>query len=77
LETLEEIAIENRQVFLNAGGEQYRYIPALNDAPGHLRTLTELIEQQAGGWPEFGTGGETAAECAERRQRALALGATT
>lgn len=77
LETLEEIAIENRQVFLNAGGEQYRYIPALNDAPGHLRALTELIEQQTGGWPEFGTGGETTAECAERRQRALALGATT
>ena len=31
LETLEEIALENRDVFIKAGGEQYSYIPALNE----------------------------------------------
>ena len=45
LETLEEIAIENRQAFLDAGGERYRYIPALNDAPAHIDALADLIDQ--------------------------------
>jgi ferrochelatase len=48
LETLEEIAIENRDVFLRAGGERYEYIPALNAGTAHARFLSELIMQQ--GW---------------------------
>lgn len=76
LETLEEIAIENRDVFLNAGGEYYRYIPALNDAPAHLHALTELIEQHTVGWLEHGTDSDTDLERAERCRRAIALGAT-
>jgi len=48
LETLEEIAIENRDVFLRAGGEHYEYIPALNAGSAHARFLSELIMQQ--GW---------------------------
>jgi protoporphyrin/coproporphyrin ferrochelatase len=48
LETLEEIAIENRDVFLKAGGERYEYIPALNASSVHARFLSELIMQQ--GW---------------------------
>ncbi len=43
LETLEEIAVTNRKLFLNAGGEQYRYIPALNDSDEQVAMLTELI----------------------------------
>ena len=50
LETLEEIAEENREVFTEAGGEQYDYIPALNDSEGMIRLLQTLIEQQAGDW---------------------------
>ena len=46
LETLEEIEQENRDVFLAAGGKTFRYIPALNDSPEHIRTLANLIEQQ-------------------------------
>ncbi|MBS1225555.1 MAG: hemH [Proteobacteria bacterium] len=79
LETLEEIALENRQVFLAAGGERYRYLPALNDTPAHIATLTDLIGRHAAGWPEFAPdydAGARAAECAATRQRALALGAT-
>ena len=34
LETLEEIAMQNREFFLTAGGSDLRYIPALNDSPG-------------------------------------------
>jgi len=33
LETLEEIDIENRDVFMRAGGERYQYVPALTPAP--------------------------------------------
>lgn len=42
LETLEEIAVENRELFLTAGGENYRYIPALNQTESHIRLLAEL-----------------------------------
>ena len=37
LETIEEIDEQNREIFLHAGGERYRYIPALNDRPDHIR----------------------------------------
>lgn len=45
LETLEEIKQENRAVFRAAGGETFRYIPALNDNPDHIRALAGLVEQ--------------------------------
>lgn len=44
LETLEEIALENRKIFIAAGGEAYRYIPALNENDKHIETLFSLIE---------------------------------
>lgn len=52
LETLEEIAMENRDLFLEAGGEQYHYIPALNDQPGHIEMLKQLVLCQLQGWLE-------------------------
>jgi len=52
LETLEEVAVENRECFLRAGGEDYAYIPALNDSRAHIAALCELIEANAGGWIE-------------------------
>ncbi|MES9834445.1 MAG: ferrochelatase [Candidatus Thiodiazotropha sp. DIVDIV] len=52
LETLEEIAVENRDYFLQAGGGEYTYIPALNDDPEHIEMLTKLIQKHAQGWPE-------------------------
>lgn len=80
LETLEEIAIENRQTFLANGGKHYRYIPALNDAPAHIAVLVALIRRHTAGWPEFAPGYDAdavAAECSDRRERARALGATS
>ncbi len=50
LETLEEISIEVRSAFLAAGGERFRYIPALNDAPGFIQALGELAEANLAGW---------------------------
>lgn len=43
LETLEEIAIANREIFLEAGGERYRYIPALNDSDAHVELMVDLV----------------------------------
>lgn len=43
LETLEEIAEQNRDKFLQAGGERYDYIPALNDSVEHIEALGSLI----------------------------------
>ncbi len=43
LETLEEIAIRNTNLFRQAGGEQLNYIPALNDNPAHIKMLSNLI----------------------------------
>ena len=43
LETLEEIAMENRDLFRAAGGETYRYIPALNARADHIEMMAQLV----------------------------------
>ena len=50
LETLEEIAMENRDVFIGAGGTGYRYIPCLNEQPAHIDFLAQLVGQHLQGW---------------------------
>lgn len=52
LETLEEIAMQNRDFFLAAGGEALRYIPALNDSAEQVHSLAALIRRHVQGWPE-------------------------
>ncbi len=47
LETLEEIAQENRERFQQAGGGEYRYIPALNDATDHIQLMADLVQRHA------------------------------
>ena len=51
LETLEEIALQNRDFFLAAGGESLRYIPALNDGAGQVHSLSALVRRHLQGWP--------------------------
>ena len=46
LETLEEIAMENKSIFMAAGGTGYRYIPALNDTDAHVDALIDLLGQK-------------------------------
>ena len=50
LETLEEIAMQNRDVFMQAGGERYEYIPCLNDHAAHISMLAGLAQQHLQGW---------------------------
>lgn len=45
LETLEEIALANKEVFLQAGGKSYRYIPALNDSDEHVQVIAGLVSK--------------------------------
>jgi ferrochelatase len=46
LETLEEIALEGKQVFLNAGGGELHYLPALNDGPDAVATLAAVVRSR-------------------------------
>ena len=50
LETLEEIAEENRGYFMEAGGETFSYIPALNDSPAHIAFLRDFIRDNIADW---------------------------
>ena len=50
LETIEEIDEENREIFLEAGGERFDYIPALNDRPSHIHALATLCEKNIKDW---------------------------
>ncbi len=43
LETLEEIAIQGKKIFLSHGGDQFHYIPALNDSARHIDALCKII----------------------------------
>jgi ferrochelatase len=66
LETLEEIAIRNREYFLAAGGERFDYIAALNAGEDHVAALTELILRNGQGWPEFDPAWDAARVAAQR-----------
>ena len=72
LETLEEIAMEGKQTFVEAGGNDYRYIPCLNDSPAWIAALSTLAESHLQGWP---TQAEPVEALRSARQRAIALGA--
>jgi ferrochelatase len=74
LETLEEIDMQNRTAFLEAGGEAFDYVPCLNSSDAQLSLYEQLVLKHAQGWPEF-AGGIDAAGLAKSRERALALGA--
>ncbi len=50
LETLEEIALTNREVFIEAGGKAFRYVPALGERPDHLSALGALASRHLAGW---------------------------
>jgi ferrochelatase len=52
LETLEEIDLENRQVFMRAGGQRFEYVPALNAGARHAQCLADLIVQRCQGWTD-------------------------
>ena len=61
LETLEEIAMQNSEFFIAAGGQTLRYIPALNDSAEQVGSLASLILRHTQGWPEFAIDHDAAA----------------
>ncbi|MGL4349207.1 MAG: ferrochelatase, partial [Plesiomonas shigelloides] len=46
LETLEEIAEQNQHTFLQAGGEQFTYVAALNDDRAHIELMYHLVQNE-------------------------------
>jgi ferrochelatase len=50
LETLEEINEEIRDAFIHAGGEEFTYIPCLNDSADHIDMIETIVETEAAGW---------------------------
>lgn len=67
LETLEEIAMEAREIFLEHGGKDYRYIPCLNSNPKWIDALYEIAQEHLSGWS---LGQESESELIERDRRA-------
>ena len=77
LETLEEIAVQNRRFFEQAGGGRFRYVPALNDRADHVGFLADLVARHLQGWVEppeayDRAAAERAAREAAERAKALA-----
>ncbi len=78
LETIEEIGVENREVFEAAGGEHFHYITALNDRDDHIEALAAVVQKHMAGWHEAGPdqyAADKTAEDAARQMRAQAQGA--
>jgi protoporphyrin/coproporphyrin ferrochelatase len=81
LETLEEISIEAKAAFLEAGGRDFRYIPCVNDSAPFIEALADLTERHMQGWPtarrEAGaTSDAEDAALAARKRRAMEMGAS-
>lgn len=50
LETLEEIAMEGKEIFQHHGGGEYHYIPALNASDAWIHAMTEISLEHLQGW---------------------------
>ena len=50
LETLEEIAMENAEIFKHAGGQNFAAIPCLNDSPRGMAVIQEMVLRELKGW---------------------------
>ncbi|NNF67417.1 MAG: ferrochelatase, partial [Gammaproteobacteria bacterium] len=72
LETLEEVALRYRDLFLDSGGRSLNYIPALNDSSEHIQCLSTILEKALSAWD---TSDLSAAEAQLTLERARRLGA--
>lgn len=76
LETLEELAMEGRASFLQAGGKDFHYIPALNEHPQWIAALGRIALENLGGWVSDRWDRDADAHTREAsKSRALHLGA--
>ncbi len=75
LETLEEIDMQNHEIFLQHGGRSFNYIPALNTEPAHIQALTQIILRHTKNWSDDTVQLTQPQHREASRQRALRLGA--
>jgi protoporphyrin/coproporphyrin ferrochelatase len=76
LETLEEIAMEGKETFIEAGGKVFNYLPVANDSQAYVGALTEIALNHLQGWIDPHWQREKAAiENAASATRAKAIGA--
>ncbi len=76
LETLEEIALEGKEIFQSNGGGEYHYIPALNDQEPWIHAMTDIALENLQGWVHEEWNAKTAEQAnATTSKRAKALGA--
>ena len=73
LETLEEIAIEARDAFVQAGGERLSLVGCLNLRPDWISALADLAQRHLQGWPTADAPDPVVLQ--PQRARALAMGA--
>jgi ferrochelatase len=73
LETLEEIAMEVKEAFLEDGGSQFQYIPCLNDSTAWINAMHEIASTHMSGWQ---LAQSTPAQQNASREAALAMGAS-
>jgi ferrochelatase len=50
LETLEELDVENREIFMHNGGERFAYLPCLNDSAEGVDVLEAVVRRELMGW---------------------------
>jgi ferrochelatase len=50
IETLEEIAMQGKETFMEAGGERFAYIPCLNDSPRGMDMIENMVRRELAGW---------------------------
>jgi ferrochelatase len=76
LETLEEIGVEGRKIFLGAGGKEFHLLPCLNERDDWVRALADIARQHLAGWVIESWNPQLERNRAEdSRSRALARGA--
>ena len=73
LETLEEIAMEAREAFTEAGGREFHYIPCLNDSQPGVQAIGDVALRHLQGWLHTSP---DAATLQAQRERALSMGAS-
>ena len=78
IETLEEMDMENREIFMTAGGQHFQYIPALNDSVEHINAISKIALKHMQGWLQANSDFDYDAHIKEKKitqQRAKELGA--
>ena len=61
--------MQNRDFFIQAGGQEFHYIPALNTQETHIEMFARLVERHTAGWPDTFSPDQQSAEAQALRAR--------